>query len=118
MTAVGFTAAQGILGLVLAIVSGLAGVYATRQSILSQRRTAAAEREANLLRERTVNREDFDSVVDGLQKVIAERTAAYNDLLATHRDAMTSCREDHAADQARIAQLEAENRRFRGGGRR
>lgn len=110
MNAISFTVAQGILALVLAVVSGVAGIYATRQSILSQRRTADAEREANALRERTVNREDFDSVVDGLQKVIAERTAAYNDLLA-------ECRSERAGWQERTNRLETELRRLRGGRR-
>jgi hypothetical protein len=81
---VAFTASavQGVITAVLALAGTVAGIYATRQSILSQRRTARAEEVATSLRERTVDREDFEAVVEGLRGVLAERTAAYNELLA------------------------------------
>lgn len=102
----GLTAAatSTILTAALAVIGAAAGIYSTRQGILAGRRTADAESAANSLRERTVDREDFESVVDGLRGVLAERTAQYNELLAEHR-----------ADRERIVELERENRRLQGG---
>lgn len=103
IVAVTAAAAQAVLTAALGLVGASAGIYATRQSILSQRRTANAEQAANVLRERTVDREDFESVVEGLRGVIAERTQQYNDTLAELR-----------AARDRVAQLETD--RLRGGG--
>lgn len=106
-------AATKVLTAALGIVGAAAGAYATRQSILSQRRKDAAEHAANLLRERTVDREDFESVVEGLRGVLAERTAQYNDLLGTHRDTVAACRAERDEHVALIRQLEADVRSLR-----
>jgi DNA repair exonuclease SbcCD ATPase subunit len=117
----------------LAVTSALslagiaAGAYATRRMMLSDKRTAEAEKEANSIKDRTVDREDFDSVVEGLRGVIAERTTSYNELLVDHRANAAALREaelalrqerEHCAEKdRRIAQLEGQlrNRRPPGG---
>lgn len=106
IVAVTGTTVQAVLGSVLAIVGTLSTVYAIRQSILSGRRQESAEKAANTLRERTVDREDFESVVDGLRGVLAERTAQYNDTVTEIR----TLRHVLADRVQRCAQLEAENR--------
>lgn len=111
---------QLILTTALSLAGIVAGIYATRRMVLSDRRTADAEREKNAIQERTVDREDFDSVVEGLRGVIAERTTSYNELLVEHRSAVADLRaeRDHCAEKdRRIAQLEGQlrNRRPQGG---
>lgn len=109
-----YAAANGLL----ALAGMAAGTFAVLQGVQSKRKTDRAEASAASLKERTVNREDFDSVVDGLHGVIAERTAQYNDLLATHKDVVLACRNERDEFIARIHSLEDENHALKGGHRR
>jgi hypothetical protein len=83
---------------ILATIGVAAGTFAVIQGIASKRRADRAERQAITQRERAVDREDFDSVVNGLRGLIAERTTQYNDLLA-------GCKAEREEHLARIHQL-------------
>lgn len=100
----------------LTLAGSAAATYALVQGTASKRRADRTEAAAAALKERTVDREDFDSVVEGLRGVIAERTAQYNDLLATHKDVVASCRAERDEFIARIRILETEAQSFRHGG--
>lgn len=115
--AVEITTATAVSAIAVTIVGALTALYSARQSAVSGRRAITAEHERNLLAARTIDREDFTAALDGLRSIIGERTAQYNDLLATHKDVVAACRVERDEHMARIRHLETELARARRGGR-